>query len=98
MCAFLHGCLISAPGSIPKLSPAYHSSAPRFPTEQNWQAVGSLDLERSHMPMRDGELYPFKWAELRASADQPTLVIPPSTTKSVPFTKLLSSLARNRTA
>lgn len=27
-----------------------------------------------------------------------TLVIPPSTTKSVPFTKLLSSLARNRTA
>lgn len=61
MCAFLNGCLISAPGSIPKLSPAYRTSAPRFPTEQNWQAAGSLDLERLHMPMRDGELYPFKW-------------------------------------
>ena len=33
-----------------------------------------------------------------ARGPQRTLVIPPSTTKSWPFTKLLSSLARNKTA
>ena len=36
-----------------------------------------------------------RWKERRL---QHTFVIPPSTTKSWPFTKLLSSLARNKTA
>ena len=38
------------------------------------------------------------WRPLRHSVRMLTLVIPPSTTKSVPFTKLLSSLARKRAA
>ena len=79
---------------IPGSRSISQTSSDSAPTWQSLQAAGSMDLQRSHMPTCDGKLNPIRGPNPRVL----TLVIPPSTTKSVPFTKLLSSLARKRTA